>query len=69
MVAEALNVGDGRSLGRAVMDVPAPLDKPKINRYTRYMARKLMDGMIVSWQRMTKDGQSSANPGAGAPAG
>ena len=47
MVAEALNVGDGRSLGRAVVDVPAPLDKPKINRYTHFMARKLMDGMIL----------------------
>lgn len=61
MVAEALNVGDGRSLGRAVIDVPAPLDKPKINRYTRFMARKLMDGMILSWQRMAKDGPPAIN--------
>jgi hypothetical protein len=60
MVARALNVGDGRSLARAVVDVPAPLDKPKINRYTRFMARKLMDGMILSWQRMAKDGPPPA---------
>jgi hypothetical protein len=66
MVAEAVNVGDGRSIGRAVVDVPAPLDKPKINKYTRFMARKLMDGMILTWQRMAKEGGgAAANPPGG----
>jgi hypothetical protein len=64
MVAEAVNVGDGRSIGRSMVDVPAPLDKPKINKYTRWMARKLMDGMILSWQRMAKEEAPAANPGA-----
>lgn len=55
MVAEAVNARDGRSIGRAVVDVPPPLDKPQINKYTRFLARKLMDGMILSWQRMEED--------------
>ena len=49
MVAEALNVKGGQSIARAVVDVPPPLEKPTINTYTRFMARKLMDGMIGSW--------------------
>jgi hypothetical protein len=49
MVAEALNVKGGQSISRAVVDVPPPLEKTTINTYTRFMARKLMDGMIGSW--------------------
>ncbi|MDB5174129.1 MAG: hypothetical protein JWN51_2902 [Phycisphaerales bacterium] len=51
MVAEAVDLKhDGTSLARAVVDVPPPLDKQQINKYTRFLARKLMDGMIVTWQ-------------------
>lgn len=49
MVVEAFNVQDGQSISRAVVDVPAPLEKTTINRYTRFLARKLMDGMIGTW--------------------
>ena len=50
MVAEAVNVKGGESLARAVVDMPAPLDKPRINKYTRFVVRKLMDGMIAAWE-------------------
>lgn len=49
VIAEAMNVKGGQSIGRAVVDVPPPLEKTTINRYTRFMGRKLMDGMIGSW--------------------
>lgn len=50
LVAEAINVRrGGQSIARAVVDVPPPLDKQKLNRFTRFVARKLMDGMIASW--------------------
>jgi hypothetical protein len=50
LVAEALNVRDGQSIGRGVVDVPPPLDKMTLNRYTRFVARKLMDDMVGTWQ-------------------
>jgi hypothetical protein len=49
IIAEAMNTRGGASLGRAVVDVPPPLLKTTINRYTRFLARKLMDDMTQSW--------------------
>lgn len=49
LIAEAMNVKGGQSLGRAVVDVPPPLEETTINRSTRFMGRKLMDEMIGSW--------------------
>lgn len=54
IVAEAIQLGrngrgDGQSIGRAVVDVPPPLEKPTINRCTRWLARKLMDDITQSW--------------------
>jgi hypothetical protein len=49
MIAEAINVRGGQSIGRAFVDVPPPLDKRQINTYTRYLARKLMDDMTGAW--------------------
>src|SRR5262249_9587484 len=49
LVAEAINVRGGQSLGRAVVDVPPPLDKNQLNKYTRFIARKLMDDMTGAW--------------------
>ena len=49
LVAEASNLSGGESIGRAVVDVPPPLDKPQLNTYTRYLARKLMKDMTGSW--------------------
>lgn len=49
IIAEALNTKGGESVSRAVVDVPPPLEKTTINRYTRFMTRKLMDGMLGFW--------------------
>ncbi len=49
LVAEASNLLGGESIGRAVVDVPPPLDKPQLNTYTRFLARKLMKDMTGSW--------------------
>jgi hypothetical protein len=50
LVAEAMNIRGGEMIGNAVVDVPPPLDKPTVNEYTRFMARKLMTGMSGSWE-------------------
>lgn len=55
VVAEAINVRGGQSIGRGVVEVPPPLDKPQLNRYTRFLARRLMDGMTGSWRAMASD--------------
>jgi hypothetical protein len=49
LIAEAINTRGGESIGRAVVDIPPPLTKPRINRYTRFIARKLMDDMTGAW--------------------
>lgn len=49
LVAEAMNLSGGESIGRAVADVPPPLDKPRLNSFTRFLARKLMQEMTQSW--------------------
>jgi len=60
LVADASNLAGGESLGRAVVDVPAPLDKPQINTYTRYLARKLMADMTNAWSTV---GSADTHPG------
>jgi hypothetical protein len=53
LVAEAINLGQGgQSIGRAVVDVPPPLDKPRINKFTRFLARGLMDRMTGTWENL-----------------
>src|SRR5205807_1960747 len=37
VIAEALNTRGGESIGRAVVDVPPPLGKLQINKYTRFL--------------------------------
>jgi hypothetical protein len=59
MVAEALNVKGGESLSDATVEVPLPVDKVVLNDYTRFIARKLMHGMIGTWS-----GTPDANPPA-----
>jgi hypothetical protein len=49
LVAEALNTHGGQSLARATVDMEPPLDKPQINKYTRFLARKLMADMTATW--------------------
>jgi hypothetical protein len=66
LIAEAINVRGGESIARALVDVPPPLDKPKINKYTRFLARKLMDGMVGSWESFA--GRPEGAPPAPSPA-
>jgi hypothetical protein len=58
LVGEALNVKGGQQVGRAVVDVPPPLEKATLNRYTRFVARKLMADMTQNWT------STEARPGA-----
>jgi hypothetical protein len=51
LVAEAIDTATGLSVGRAVVDVPPPLDKQMINRYAGYVAAKLMDDLTTAWTR------------------
>ena len=59
LVSEAVNIRGGQSIGRAMVDVPAPLTKPQLNRYTRFVARKLMDGLTQTWTRMADEAPAS----------
>jgi len=49
VIAEAINIKGGESLARGAVDVQPPLDKIQTNRATRFLARKLMDGMTSTW--------------------
>ena len=69
IVVEALNIRDGISIGRGVVDVPPPLEKQTINRYTRFLARKLMDSMAGTWTAPVPQPQATPAPAQGpAPA-
>ncbi len=61
LVAEALNTHGGQAIAFASVDLPAPLTKPVLNEYVRFVARKLMDGMSTSWESM---GPAAAQPPA-----
>lgn len=61
IVAEAINTKGGESIARAFVDSPLPLEKQMINRYTRFMARKLMDGMIGNWVSTPAPGSVPTN--------
>lgn len=65
MVAEAISLHGGQSIGQAVVDVPPPLDKMQINKYTRYLAAKLMDDMTQTW--LNAPPPPSPEPAAAAP--
>lgn len=49
LVADASNIRGGESLGQVVVDVPPPLDKAQLSKYTRFVARKLMSDMTGAW--------------------
>lgn len=71
LIAEAINTRGGESIGRAVVDIPPPLTKQGINRYTRFIARKLMDDMTGAWLNTPPGTKTtdlpSAAPSAPAP--
>lgn len=67
LIAEAMNIKGGDSIARAVVDIAPPLDKPQINTYTRYVARKLMDDMIGAWSNPAPGPSPAAAPASTAP--
>jgi hypothetical protein len=62
LVAEAINIKGGESIARAVVDIEPPLDKPQMNRHTRFVARKLMDDMIGAWSNVQPERRDEAAP-------
>lgn len=52
ILVEAINTRGGESVARAFVDVPPPLDKTTINKYSRYLARKTMVGLANAWSMM-----------------
>ena len=59
LVAEAVNTHGGQAIAFAAVDVPPPLTKQTLNDYTRFAARKLMDGMSGSWEAMGTPAQTA----------
>lgn len=49
ILADAIDIQRGESLARGAVDLEPPLDKIQLNRYTRFLSRKLMDGMTTTW--------------------
>ncbi|MCC7351126.1 MAG: hypothetical protein IT446_11205 [Phycisphaerales bacterium] len=67
IIAEAINIKGGQSIGRAVVDLLPPLEKTTINKYTRFLARKLMDGMTGTWASFAAPPAPPAPPVAPPP--
>ena len=67
LVGEALNIKGGQQVGRAVVDIPPPLEKTALNKYTRFVARKLMMDMTQAWMSM-EPAEREAPRGAEQPA-
>jgi hypothetical protein len=64
LVGEALNVKGGQQIGRVVVDMPPPLERTALNRYARFVARKLMTDMTHAWTTgdMGRGGERSGGP-------
>ncbi|HEY8666586.1 MAG TPA: hypothetical protein VIL86_07980 [Tepidisphaeraceae bacterium] len=71
VIAEAISLRGGQSIGRAVVDVPPPLDKVQMNKFTRFLSRKLMDDMTNTWRsgdfRAPPDRKTPPSPEKTAP--
>lgn len=52
IAAVAKNTRDELLLGQALVDMPRPIDRQAINRYTRFLARKLMADLTGSWENL-----------------
>lgn len=65
LIAQALNTKGGQQIAQATVDVPPPMEKTTLNRYTRFVARKMMDAMTNSWSVMASQPPAPvANPPA-----
>ena len=62
IITEAFNTRGGESIARAVVDVAMPLEKARLNEATRFIARKLMDEMTESWNRLADAPRTTAAP-------
>ena len=60
LISEAINIKGGDQIARAVVDIKPPLDKPQMNTYTRFIARKLMDDMTGAWSNAPAPGPGNA---------
>src|SRR5688572_28932053 len=67
LVGEALNVKGGQQIGRAVVDIPPPMEKTTLNKYTRFVARKLMTDMTQAWMTVEAEKPAPGAPGAADP--
>lgn len=50
VLAEAIDVANGDSLARAFVDIPPPLTKTTLQKYSRYLSRKLMHNLAGAWR-------------------
>lgn len=57
ILVEAINTRGGESIARSFVDVPPPLDKQKINNYTRFLARKTMYELAGTWSMPPRERQ------------
>jgi hypothetical protein len=55
VLCEAINTRGGESIARAFVDVPPPLEKTQINKYTRFLARKMMYELSGSWTALARE--------------
>ena len=72
LIAEAVNVRGGESIAHASVEMPMPIDRYKMNNYTRFLARKLMHEMVGSWMSMPaapQQGPPLRGPGRSLPQG
>jgi hypothetical protein len=68
LIAVAMNVRGGDQIGSAVVDMPLPFEKTEINRYTRFIAAKLMMGMVGAWDFYASNPPPGTPPNAPPPA-
>ena len=67
VLVEAINTKGGESVARSYVDIDPPLDKPTINKYTRFLARKVMYGLAGSWNAMSVEPVRTAEPARSSP--
>jgi hypothetical protein len=49
LVGQAVNIHGGESISQASVEMPMPLDRPEEENFTRFIARKLIHGMVDTW--------------------
>lgn len=49
LIGQAVNIKGGESIAQASVEMPTPIDRYALNNYTRFLARKLIHGMVNAW--------------------